>query len=93
MTTILPIGTTVCIACRTPVAIVRRTVELPCGGFHMPCGDEADSEHRRHGHREAVTGCEWCVRITAIDLAFRGVPQDAVADPDVAWAGSLWDAA
>ena len=30
MTTILPIGTCVCQACRQPVAIVRRTVEMPC---------------------------------------------------------------
>lgn len=30
MTTILPIGTTVCQACRAPVAVVRRTVEVHC---------------------------------------------------------------
>ena len=48
MTTILPIGTTVCQACRTPVAIVRRTVEQPCGGceWEIPgCRHEYDPPH------------------------------------------------
>ena len=56
----------------------------------------AVSEHRRHGHAPSVKrveGCEWCIRWAAIDAAFRGEPQEKVPDPDVAWAGSLWDAA
>lgn len=61
MTTILPIGTTVCIACRTPVAIVRRTVEVPCD-----CGCEGnpflhDLEDERCIHTHAIPDVAWTV--------------------------------
>lgn len=43
------------------------------------------SPHRRHGHQPSVKpvpGCEWCVRMAAMDAVFRGgevtVVEDAV---------------
>lgn len=58
MTTILPIGTTVCQACRRPVAIVRRTVEVPC---ECPnCGGDWSVDHMdRHTH--AIPDVAWTV--------------------------------
>lgn len=37
MSTILPIGTTVCQACRAPVAVVRRTVAYWCSAHGRVC--------------------------------------------------------
>ena len=59
MTTILPIGTTVCQACRTPVAIVRRTVEQPCNS----CGPDCDPEWCmvEPDHTHAIPDVAWTV--------------------------------
>lgn len=68
MTTILPIGTTVCIACRTPVAIVRRTAAVPCrctvidvnlfGHTEYECGDLIHlCQHEPH----AIPDVAWTV--------------------------------
>lgn len=58
MTTILPIGTTVCIACRTPVAIVRRTVEQPCSWcpYHT-----TDTCQDAKPHTHAIPDVAWTV--------------------------------
>jgi len=45
--TIIPFAAARCIDCKAPVAIVRRTVEVPCGPLEpLPCGCEA----KVHGH-------------------------------------------
>lgn len=57
MTTILPLGTTVCQACRTPVAIVRRTVEVPCADT----SDARLSVRRAQVHTHAIPDVAWTV--------------------------------
>lgn len=63
MTTILPIGTTVCIACRTPVAIVRRTVEVGCSGPDCLCLDDSYPElpDCLPSHTHAIPDVAWTV--------------------------------
>lgn len=51
MTTILPIGTTVCQACRAPVAVVRRTFVFLC---------------KAHGPRRRLCTSE-SLRLTVVD--------------------------
>lgn len=51
------------------------------------------SPHKRHGHQPSVKpvpGCEWCIRMAAMDAVFRGgevAVQEDVTEP------SLWDVA
>ena len=64
MTTILPIGTARCIACHTPVAIVRRTVEVGCSGpdclclDHLPDHEDVDCPP---DHTHAIPDVAWTV--------------------------------
>ena len=57
MSTILPLGTTVCQACRAPVAIVRRTVEVPC----VFCAICHPMDHDEVDHTHAVPDVAWTV--------------------------------
>jgi hypothetical protein len=56
--TILPFGLSICIECKAPVAIVRRTVELPCRwcSFHT-----TDNCQCAKDHTHAVPDCLWTV--------------------------------
>jgi hypothetical protein len=49
--TILPFGAARCIDCKAPVAIVRRTVEVPCAFCRQlfPCV-ETEADHDPHTH-------------------------------------------
>lgn len=64
MSTILPIGTTVCQACRAPVAVVRRTVEVGCSGPTCLCLDHApdpEDDDCPPSHTHAVPDVAWTI--------------------------------
>jgi hypothetical protein len=48
--TIIPFAAAVCIDCRAPVAIVRRTVEVPC----QDCSRTSPCPQKGHTHYHAI---------------------------------------
>lgn len=59
MSTIL--GPLPCQACRQLVHVVRRTVEMRCGGLSYPCGDWCDGNECRCVHTHAIPDVAWTV--------------------------------
>lgn len=51
------------------------------------------SEHKRHGHQPSVKpvpGCEWCIRMAAMDAVFRGHEVAVVEDVTEPDGPTLW---
>jgi len=50
------------------------------------------SPHRRHGHAERLSWCEWCVRLSEEDARLSVAPAAAEAIPDeTLWGGAAPD--